>query len=66
MAIFTASSACSSRRTPLVRPGRPRRQTKDVLWRQIVASVRVKVEEGSTLSEAMAEHPQAFDAVAAA
>lgn len=40
------------------------RQSKDLVWRQIVASLRMKVEEGTPLSEAMASYPHIFDAVA--
>lgn len=40
------------------------RQSKDAAWRQVVASLRTKVEEGVPLSEAMAMHPNIFDAVA--
>lgn len=40
------------------------RQSKDVAWRQIVTSLRTKVEEGMPLSEAMAAYPNIFDAVA--
>lgn len=66
MAMFTRQLAVLvSSGTPLVQAlGALERQTKDSAWREIVSGVRAKVEEGSTLSEAMAEHPQAFDAVA--
>ena len=40
------------------------RQSKDVAWRQLVATLRLRVEEGVPLSEAMAAHPDVFDAVA--
>jgi type II secretory pathway component PulF len=40
------------------------RQTKDAIWREIIGGVRTKVEQGCTLSEAMSEYPQAFDAIA--
>src|SRR5436305_12827453 len=39
------------------------RQAKEEAWRDIVATVRLKVEEGATLAEAMNSHPQVFDAV---
>jgi type IV pilus assembly protein PilC len=66
MAIFTRQLAVLVQSgTPLVQAlAALERQTKDPAWRDIVSSVRVKVEEGSTLSEAMADHPRAFDAVA--
>ena len=40
------------------------RQSKDAAWRQLVATIRLRVEEGVPLSEAMAAHPDVFDAVA--
>jgi type II secretory pathway component PulF len=40
------------------------RQSKDAAWRQLVATLRLRVEEGVPLSEAMAAHPDVFDAVA--
>jgi type II secretory pathway component PulF len=66
MTMFTRQlSVLVASGTPLVQAlAALERQTKDLAWRDIVASVRLKVEEGSTLSEAMAEHPRAFDAVA--
>ncbi|MFO0856491.1 MAG: type II secretion system F family protein [Phycisphaerales bacterium] len=33
-------------------------------WKKVVGAIRVKVEEGKTLAEAMGQHPQYFDAVA--
>jgi type II secretory pathway component PulF len=66
MAMFTRQlTVLVSSGTPLVQAlSALERQTKDAVWREIVSGVRAKVEEGSTLSEAMAEHPQAFDAIA--
>ena len=66
MAMFTRQlSVLVASGTPLVQAlAALERQTKDVAWRDLIGTVRVRVEEGSTLSEAMAEHPQAFDAVA--
>ena len=66
MAMFTRQLAVLvASGTPLVQAlAALERQTKDVAWREMIESVRVKVEEGSTLAEAMAEHPKAFDAVA--
>jgi type II secretory pathway component PulF len=39
------------------------RQAKEPGWRRIVAGVRVKVEDGASLSAAMAGYPKHFDAV---
>ena len=39
------------------------RQAKEPGWRRIVAGVRVKVEDGASLSAAMACYPKYFDAV---
>lgn len=39
------------------------RQAKEPAWRDVLAGVRIKVEEGATLSEAMEAHPEAFDPV---
>jgi type IV pilus assembly protein PilC len=66
MTMFTRQlTVLVSSGTPLVQAlGALERQTKDVVWRAIVTGVRAKVEEGSTLSEAMANYPQAFDAIA--
>ena len=66
MVMFTRQlSVLVASGTPLVQAlGALERQTKDAAWRQVVTSVRVRVEEGTTLAEAMADHPQAFDAVA--
>ena len=38
-------------------------QITDTGWRQVIADMRGRVEEGSSLSEAMSEHPEYFDAV---
>lgn len=40
------------------------RQTKNETFRAVVADVRRRVEEGSTLADAMEKHPRVFDAVA--
>jgi type II secretory pathway component PulF len=40
------------------------RQSKDIGWREVVAGLRLKVEEGTSLSEAMAAYPTVFDPVA--
>lgn len=39
------------------------RQANDPLWRKVVGELRAKVEEGGTLSGAMAEEPDYFNAV---
>jgi type II secretory pathway component PulF len=39
------------------------RQATDDVWRDIIADIRHRVEEGATLSGAMALHPEAFDPV---
>jgi type II secretory pathway component PulF len=66
MAMFTRQlTVLVSSGTPLVQALTAlERQTKDVAWREIVSGVRAKVEEGSTLSEAMENYPHAFDAIA--
>jgi type II secretory pathway component PulF len=40
------------------------RQVRDVKWKEIVADVRKRVEEGASLSDAMSHHPDHFDSVA--
>ncbi len=39
------------------------KQTVDPQWLKLIADVRSRVEEGQTLSEALASHPRAFDSV---
>jgi type IV pilus assembly protein PilC len=39
------------------------RQTKDESWRQVIAGLRAKVEEGASMSVAMAAYPQDFNPV---
>ena len=39
------------------------RQIKDPGWRRAIGDVRVSLEEGSALSEAMGTHPECFDSV---
>jgi type IV pilus assembly protein PilC len=39
------------------------RQTDSALWRDTIAQLRSRVEEGVSLSEAMKDHPQRFDAI---
>jgi type IV pilus assembly protein PilC len=40
------------------------RQTQDSRWRVVIDNVRVRVEQGAPLSEAMEAHPRCFDRVA--
>ena len=40
------------------------RQSKDKAWREVVAALRLRIEEGMPLSEAMTQFPDVFDAVA--
>ena len=65
LAMFTRQlSVLVASGTPLVQSlAALERQTKDAAWREIVASVRRKVEEGSTLAQAMEDHADVFDAV---
>ena len=51
--------------TPLVQAlGALERQVRDATWKSIVGDVRKLVEEGASLSEAMAQYPEHFDSVA--
>jgi type II secretory pathway component PulF len=65
LAMFTRQlSVLVSCGTPLVQAlGALERQAKEPAWRDIVALVKLKVEEGSTLSQAMEAYPDVFDAV---
>ena len=65
LAMFTRQlSVLVSSGTPLVQAlCSLERQAKEPAWRDVVASVRLKVEEGSTLAQAMEAHPTVFDAV---
>lgn len=50
--------------TPLVQSlGALERQTKDPTWREVLRSLRERVEEGGSLSRAMDAYPQYFDPV---
>ena len=40
------------------------RQVRDASWKAVIADVRKRVEEGSSLSDAMSEYPEYFDTVA--
>lgn len=51
--------------TPLVDAlGALERQANEPAWKSVVAQIRVKVEQGDTLSKAMESHPEYFDAIA--
>lgn len=65
LAMFTRQlSVLVSSGTPLVQAlASLERQAKDKTWCDVLASLRAKVEEGATLSEAMAHQPQIFDPV---
>jgi type IV pilus assembly protein PilC len=65
LAMFTRQlSVLMTSGTPLVQAlGALERQTSDKAWRAVVAGLRVKVEEGATLSSAMDLHPDVFDPV---
>lgn len=39
------------------------RQTDNIVWRDTIAKLTARVEEGIPLSEAMKDHPQRFDAI---
>ena len=66
MAMFTRQLAVLvASGTPLVQAlAALERQTRDAAWRDVIVAVRQRVEEGSTLSEAMNEYPAVFDGVA--
>lgn len=50
--------------TPLVQSlGALERQTTDANWGAVIQQVRASVEDGSSLSQAMSQHPQYFDVV---
>ena len=65
LALFTRQlSVLMTSGTPLVQAlGALERQSADKAWRAVIASLRVKVEEGATLSAAMDMHPDVFDPV---
>ena len=65
LAMFTRQlSVLMTSGTPLVQAlGALERQSADKTWRGVIASLRVKVEEGATLSAAMELHPGVFDPV---
>ena len=65
LAMFTRQlSVLVSSGTPLVQAlAALERQAQEAAWKEVVASVRLKVEEGSTLAQAMEAHPTVFDAV---
>jgi type IV pilus assembly protein PilC len=65
LAMFTRQlSVLVSSGTPLVQAlGSLERQAKEKAWRDVLVALRGKVEEGATLSEAMAHQPGVFDPV---
>ena len=65
LALFTRQlSVLMTSGTPLVQAlGALERQSADKVWRAVIAALRVKVEEGATLSAAMDSHPDVFDPV---
>jgi type II secretory pathway component PulF len=65
LAMFTRQlSVLVSSGTPLVQAiASLERQAKEKPWRDVLAALRTKVEEGATLSEAMAQQPAVFDPV---
>jgi len=65
LAMFTRQlSVLVSSGTPLVQAiASLERQAKEKPWRDVLAALRTKVEEGATLSEAMAQQPGVFDPV---
>jgi type IV pilus assembly protein PilC len=65
LAMFTRQlSVLMTSGTPLVQAlGSLERQSADKSWRNVVASLRLKVEEGATLSQAMEARPDVFDPV---
>lgn len=38
-------------------------QTADAAWREVLADIRHRIEEGGSLTDAMEHHPQAFDVI---
>jgi type II secretory pathway component PulF len=65
LAMFTRQlSVLVTSGTPLVQAlGSLERQAKEKAWRDVLAALRAKVEEGATLSESMAQQPAVFDPV---
>src|SRR3954471_11939854 len=65
LAMFTRQlSVLMTSGTPLVQAlGALERQSADNNWRQVIGALRVRVEEGATLSAAMDQHPDVFDPV---
>ena len=65
LAMFTRQlSVLMTSGTPLVQAlGSLERQAGDKAWRDVVATLRMKVEEGVTLSQAMEARPDVFDPV---
>jgi type II secretory pathway component PulF len=65
LAMFTRQlSVLVTSGTPLVDAlGALERQATEPAWKDVVGSVRARVEEGATLADAMGEHPDVFDAI---
>ncbi len=65
LAMFTRQlHVLSSTGTPMVESlGALERQTKDLRWKQVIGSLKRRVEEGLPLNEAMADHSDCFDSV---
>ena len=65
LAMFTRQlSVLMTSGTPLVQAlGSLERQATDRAWREVVATLRTKVEEGATLAQAMESRPEVFDPV---
>ena len=65
LAMFTRQlSVLMTSGTPLVQAlGSLERQAADRSWKEVVAALRMKVEEGATLAQAMESRPDVFDPV---
>jgi type II secretory pathway component PulF len=65
LAMFTRQlSVLMTSGTPLVQAlGSLERQSSEKAWREVVATLRMKVEEGATLAQAMESRPEVFDPV---
>lgn len=65
LAMFTRQLQVLARTgTPLVEAlNSLERQNRDPGWREVIAALKQRVEEGVALSEAMADHPRCFDPV---
>ena len=65
LALFTRQLyVLSSTGTPLVESlAALERQTREPAWREVISQLKHRVEEGGSLSDAMADHPRYFDSV---